>query len=236
MASDQRKRNVKAIRAGWRARCARDGLTCWPARRAGWRDPAQVDCGPPFNAGRGSFAQIGQLAMAGADARCAPAATHATASGPPSSLQIRCRSAAFPRNTSRRPPSAPAGCASTNASRACLHASNASHASVSGHSHATNRNNRSSTLWPLGAPCRVTTSPSCTRCCWRNIVRDQAPSAGLVERSRRWPYHDKERELSTGQGFVILFRTACRAKRSSHGSSSTIRSQRETRPPSVFTA
>jgi hypothetical protein len=88
-----------------------------------------------------------------------PAATHATASGPPSSLQIRCRSAAFPRNTSRRPPSAPPGFASTNVSRACLHASNASHASVSGHSDATNRNNRSSTLGPLGAPCRVTTSP-----------------------------------------------------------------------------
>jgi hypothetical protein len=84
-------------------------------------------------------------------------APYATASGRPCSLPIRCRSAPFTRNTSRRPPRAPWGFASTNSSRACLHASNASHTSVPGHSDASNRNNRSSTPGPLGARRRFTT-------------------------------------------------------------------------------
>jgi hypothetical protein len=92
-----------------------------------------------------------------------PTAPHATAPWPPSSLLIRCRSAAFPRNTSRRPPSTPPGFASTNASRACLHASNAFHTSVSGHSDATNRNNRSSTPGPIRARRRITTPPGTAR-------------------------------------------------------------------------
>ena len=92
-----------------------------------------------------------------------PTAPHATAPWPPSSLLIRCRSAVFPRNTSRRPPSAPPGFASTNASRACLHASNAFHTSVSGHSDATNRNNRSSTPGPICARRRITTPPGTAR-------------------------------------------------------------------------
>ena len=110
-----------------------------------------------------------------------PTAPHATAPWPPSSLLIRCRSAVFPRNTSRRPPSAPPGFASTNASRACLHASNAFHTSVSGHSDATNRNNRSSTPEPIGARRRITTPPRyCTRCCRRNSVVDR-PAHRVVE-------------------------------------------------------